>query len=92
LYLGNNSDATGTVFLRHQGKVPTDFNAGITDHFRPLIGELQKLNEHEQDLFLKERFLDFVRSEPGRFLRLLAVKAYYFAWFNGYERTPWLFV
>ena len=85
LYLGNNKDATGTVFLKQGGQIPLDYNKGITYHFRPMIKALKDLNEFEQDAYFKQRFLDQVISNPGSFVSLLFKKAYYFLWFNPYE-------
>ncbi len=92
LYLGNNEDATGTVFLKHKGSVPTDFNEGITLHFRPMIDDLLKMNEYEQDQFFKTKFLNYIKSDPFDFAKLIAQKTYYFLWFNPFEKNNIIWV
>jgi 4-amino-4-deoxy-L-arabinose transferase-like glycosyltransferase len=93
LYLGNNPDATGTIFLKHQGRVPADYNEGITLHFWPEMKDhLARVDEYRQDQYLKDKFFAFLRAQPGTFLRLLVKKIYYFIWVNPFEpkRLSWL--
>lgn len=88
LYLGNNQDATGTVFLKHQGRVPEDYNEGITLHFWPKMKfDLAKVDEYQQDQYLAGKFFAFVRTQPMTFLSLMVKKIYYFVWFNPFEKT-----
>jgi 4-amino-4-deoxy-L-arabinose transferase-like glycosyltransferase len=87
LYLGNNPDATGTVFLKQGGTVAKDFEYGITLHFRPMIRYLSVMNEYQQDRFFKEKFMSFVTAEPLEFGRLVLQKIYYFWWFNPFEKV-----
>jgi 4-amino-4-deoxy-L-arabinose transferase-like glycosyltransferase len=87
LYLANNRDATGTIWLKHDGRLPRDADEGITLHFRPLIGELASLNEYQQDQYFKAKFINYVTTRPLEFTRGLFVKLYYFLWANPFERT-----
>jgi len=85
LYLGNNPDATGTVYLKHQGRVPEDFREGITYHFRPMISQLVNLNEYQQDQIFKKKFFEFIWNNPLNFMALFFKKIYYYFWFNPFE-------
>jgi hypothetical protein len=87
IYLGNNEDATGTVFLKHQGHISENFKEGITFHFRPMINDLAKGDEYWQDQYLKSKFFAFLRQQPTTFLNLVVKKIYYFVWFNPFEKT-----
>ena len=92
LYLANNQDATGTIWLKHDGRLPRDSNEGITLHFRPLIGELATLNEYQQDQYFKARFINYVMTRPLEFTRGLFVKLYYFLWANPFEHTNYVWL
>ena len=85
LYLGNNPVATGTVYLKENGKVSKDFEKGITMHFRPMIEDLRNLSEIEQERYFKDKFLNFAKHNPATFISLVFKKIYLFWWFNPYE-------
>ena len=92
LYLGNNPDATGTIYLRHQGFIPKNFDEGITFHFAPLSRDIAYLNEHELDQYLRPKAIAFILSDLPRWLDLTARKFYYFWWFNPYEANNWFWM
>jgi 4-amino-4-deoxy-L-arabinose transferase-like glycosyltransferase len=92
LYLGNNPDATGTVYLKYQGRVPEDFRDGITYHFRPMISQLVNLNEYQQDQVFKKKFFEFIWNNPLNFMVLFFKKIYYYFWFNPFEANNLLWV
>src|SRR3989339_973393 len=85
LYHGNNPDATGTIWLKHNGKAPKSPEEGITLHFRPMVPAIINLNEREQDQYFKYKLFAYVLSDPVQFLKMTFVKAYYFIWFNPFE-------
>ena len=86
LYLGNNEDATGTVFLKDGRSVPLKYKTGIQRHFGPMARAITALNEFEQDRYFKTKFFAFVFSRPRDFFRLLPVKLFYYLWFNPFEQ------
>lgn len=87
LELTNNPDATGTIWLKHDGRLPRDVNEGIMLHYRPMITELAPLNELQQDQYFKAKFLAFAAGHPFDFGRLILVKLYYYLWFNPFDRV-----
>ncbi|KPJ65017.1 hypothetical protein AMJ44_11420 [candidate division WOR-1 bacterium DG_54_3] len=87
LYLGNNPAATGTVYLKENGKVANRFEKGLTMHFWPMIEDLRSLNEIEQENYFKDRFLNYVKHNPAKFISLIFKKIYLFWWFNPYESS-----
>ena len=90
LYLGNNPDATGTIWLKHQGVLPRSVDEGITLHFRPMINDLLLLNEWQEDQYFKNKFINYVKVHPWESVKMTFVKMYYFIWFNPYA-PPSLF-
>jgi 4-amino-4-deoxy-L-arabinose transferase-like glycosyltransferase len=92
LELTDNPDATGTIWLKHDGRLPASINEGITLHYRPMIAELAPLDEYRQDQYFKAKFFAYVLGRPLDFVRLLGVKFYYFVWFSPFDRVEpfWL--
>lgn len=91
LYLANNLDATGTVFLKINGKVPKNFNEGISHHFKDMVLNEwipNKYTEIEEDDYLFNKAIKFVNENPWKFTKLLFVKFYYFWWKNPFQDDP----
>jgi len=93
LYLGNNPDATGTIFLKYKGDVFPNYDDGITVHFLGnMASEIKQLNEYDLDQLFKVKYFDYLRRYPLEFIKLNLKKIYYFWWFNPFEKNNLLWV
>jgi 4-amino-4-deoxy-L-arabinose transferase-like glycosyltransferase len=73
LWLGNNSQASGTFFL-DSGKL-------VSTILPKAFSEGQKLSETEQDKILYDDAMAYIKTNPMHFLGLFLKKLYYFTWF-----------
>lgn len=87
VYLGNNPDATGTVYLRVNGTVPINFVEGLKRHFEPLRPRLAPLNEVDQDRLFRDLAIQFWREYPFRSVGLTLKKIWFFWTVNWYEKS-----
>lgn len=92
LYLGNNPAATGTVFLKVDGRLPKNADEGINRNiFDPMVLKIWKprfYTEIQEDNYLLSKFKEFVVRNPRQALQLCGVKFYYFWWRNEIEKDP----
>jgi hypothetical protein len=94
MYLGNNPDATGTIFLKYKGEVLPNYDDGITLHFfKSMVPTIKQLNESELDQVFKIKYFEYLNQHPLEFVKLSLAKAYYFWWFNPFEKNnlAWIF-
>jgi len=91
LYLGNNPNATGTAFLKVNGKVPDKFEVGIIHNFWSIViyrWQANKATEIQEDKDLTKEFVRYVQNNPLDFTRLFFKKIFYFWWKNPFQKDP----
>mgnify|MGYP001591873191 CR=1 FL=1 len=74
LYMGNNTDATGTEFSKS--------NQSIRAVIQQKNKLLRNLDESQQYDYFKYHAIEFIKENPSRFIRLTFARLYYFWWFS----------